>query len=404
MVQQLAEEMRQMAQSHEFAQCHFLDIAQHDMPENALRQWVADGMYGDMDWMESRLEHRAHPQNLWPDVRSIIMLGMSYAPAENPMALADLPEFGRFSVYAQGVDYHKIVKKRLKAMARDIFTMVEALPKEERQKLLPHGRSLEVKVFVDTAPVMEKPLAQMAGLGWQGKHSNVVSRSHGNWLFLGSIFTNMHLPADEPEVDHCGRCSACMAACPTGAIVAPYTVDARKCISYLTIEHKGVIAHRYRAQMGNHIYGCDDCLAACPWNKFADAAQANRAYLPRAELTTPYLGDILSLSDDEFREVFAGTPIKRSGRARIVRNAAIAAGNSGDKGFCPILQKLVFDEEVMVQSAAIWALKRLDEAAFQSCYSQWQDAQEAQNEHQPNPIILAEWQGTCPVELGLVRP
>lgn len=290
MVQQLAEEMRQMAQSHEFAQCHFLDIAQHDMPENALRQWVADGMYGDMDWMESRLEHRAHPQNLWPDVRSIIMLGMSYAPAENPMALADLPEFGRFSVYAQGVDYHKIVKKRLKAMARDIFIMVEALPKEERQKLLPHGRSLEVKVFVDTAPVMEKPLAQMAGLGWQGKHSNVVSRSHGNWLFLGSIFTNMHLPADEPEVDHCGRCSACMAACPTGAIVAPYTVDARKCISYLTIEHKGVIAHRYRAQMGNHIYGCDDCLAACPWNKFADAAQANRAYLPRAELTTPYLG------------------------------------------------------------------------------------------------------------------
>jgi epoxyqueuosine reductase len=271
------------------------------------------------------------------------MLGMSYAPGRDPLALAGAPDRGRISVYAQGRDYHDIVKKALKALAR---WLVEQEP-------------CALKVFVDTAPVMEKPLAQAAGLGWQGKHSNLVSRAHGSWLFLGALYSEIALTPDPPEIDHCGSCAACQSACPTDAFPAPYVVDARRCISYLTIEHKGPIPDEFRAAIGNRIYGCDDCLAVCPWNKFADAAAANRAFVGRAELAAPALGDLLALDDAGFREVFSGSPIKRIGRGRMVRNAAIAAGNSGDARMIDVLRGLTADADAVVAEAARWAIDRL---------------------------------------------
>jgi len=277
-------------------------------------------------------------------VRSVIMLGMSYAPGRDPLALADAHDRGRISVYAQGRDYHDVVKKGLKALAR---WLVEQQPGA-------------LKVFVDTAPVMEKPLAEAAGLGWQGKHSNLVSRMHGSWLFLGAIYSEIALAPDMPEKDHCGSCTACQAACPTDAFPAPYVVDARRCISYLTIEHKGPIPEALRAGIGNRIYGCDDCLAVCPWNKFAEVAAANRAFVGRAELAAPELGDLLALDDAGFREIFAGSPIKRIGRNRMVRNAAIAAGNSGDRGLIGRLRPLTEDEDAVVAEAARWAIERLE--------------------------------------------
>ncbi len=300
-----------------------------------------------MGWMEERAAQRAGPQALWPDARSVISLGMSYAPGHDPLALADVPDRGRISVYAQGQDYHDIVKKALKALAR---WMVEQAPSA-------------LKVFVDTAPVMEKPLGQQAGLGWQGKHTNLVSRAHGSWLFLGAIYTTLDLEADAPGEDRCGRCTACQTACPTNAFPAPYTLDARRCISYLTIEHKGPIPHEFRRAMGNRIYGCDDCLAVCPWNKFASAAAANRAFAPRAELVAPRLADLLALDDAGFRQVFSGSPIKRIGRDRMVRNAAIAAGNSGDAALRPVLMRLLDDASDVVRDAAGWALAQLSGAA-----------------------------------------
>ena len=308
-----------------------------------LRDWLADGAHGSMIWMEETADRRASPAGLWPDVRSIISLGMSYAPAADPLALADHPDIGRISVYAQGADYHDTVKKALKALAR--WLVAEA--------------GCELKVFVDTAPVMEKPLAEAAGLGWQGKHTNLVSRSHGSWLFLGAIYTTLELKPTAPHRGHCGSCNACQTACPTNAFPAPYRLDARRCISYLTIEHKGPIPHEFREAMGNRIYGCDDCLAVCPWNRFASAAQANKAFAPRAELTAPALADLLALDDAGFRQVFAGSPIKRIGRNRMVRNAAIAAGNSGEAALVPILQRLTDDEDAVVAEAANWALMRL---------------------------------------------
>ncbi|WP_184080962.1 tRNA epoxyqueuosine(34) reductase QueG [Sphingobium subterraneum] len=308
-----------------------------------LRAWLDAGCHGDMLWMEERADQRASPTALWSDVRSVIMLGMSYASAHDPMALADVPDRGRISVYAQGRDYHDVVKKALKALAR---WMVD-------------NGSGALKVFVDTAPVMEKPLAEAAGIGWQGKHSNIVSRTHGSWLFLGAIYTSASLAPSAPAQDRCGRCTACQSACPTDAFIAPYRLDARRCISYLTIEHKGPIPHDLRAGIGNHVYGCDDCLAVCPWNKFASAAQANREFVGRAELAAPALADLLKLDDAGFREVFAGSPIKRIGRDRMVRNAAIAAGNSGDASLRPALTALLKDENDVVQEAAMWALDRL---------------------------------------------
>ncbi len=309
----------------------------------ALNDWIAAGHHATMDWMAARADERASPQSLWPEARTVIVLGMSYAPAEDPLRLADVGNVGRISVYAQGTDYHDVVKRNLKALAR---WLVDA------------GGG-QLKVFVDTAPVMEKPLGQAAGLGWQGKHSNLVSRNHGSWLFLGSIMTTLDLEPDTPHADRCGNCDACQRACPTDAFPAPYQLDARRCISYLTIEHKGPIAHEFRAAMGNRIYGCDDCLAVCPWNKFADSAAANKAFVARAELAVPDLADLLALDDAGFRQVFSGSPIKRIGRNRIVRNACIAAGNSDDLLLSQPLRALTGDDDPVVREAADWALTRL---------------------------------------------
>jgi epoxyqueuosine reductase len=298
-----------------------------------------------MGWMEARAHHRVSPLALWPEARSAIALGMSYAPASDPLALADRPELGRISVYAQGGDYHKTVKKALKALGR----------------WLAEQAGCELKVFVDTAPVMEKPLAQAAGIGWQGKHTNLVSREHGSWMFLGVILTSAELRPDPPAVHgrHCGSCTRCLDACPTAAFLGPHRIDARRCISYLTIEHDGPIPHEFRAALGNRIYGCDDCLAVCPWNRFADAAAANRAYLPRAELAAPRLADLLALDDASFREMFAGSPIKRIGRARMIRNCLIAAGNSGDASLAPAVEAHLGDADPVIAEAAEWALHQL---------------------------------------------
>jgi epoxyqueuosine reductase len=310
-----------------------------------LRQWLDEGCHGEMLWMAETAERRSSPAGLWPEVRSVVSLGMSYAPAADPLALADRPELGRISVYAQGGDYHDTIKKALKALAR--WLVAEA--------------GCDLKVFVDTAPVMEKPLAEAAGLGWQGKHTNLVSRADGSWLFLGAIYTTLELEPNSPEPHkaHCGSCTACLDACPTNAFPAPFRLDARRCISYLTIEHKGPIPEEFRAAIGNRIYGCDDCLAVCPWNRFAATARAHHAFLPRAELAAPALADLLELDDSAFRKVFAGSPIKRIGRGRMVRNAAIAAGNSGRAELAPVLVRLAQDEDEVVAEAASWALARL---------------------------------------------
>ncbi|TCP71048.1 tRNA epoxyqueuosine(34) reductase QueG [Sphingomonas sp. PP-CE-1G-424] len=338
-----------------------------------LHQWLADGRHGDMIWMEERKHHRESPAGLWPEVRSVIALGMSYAPKDDPLRLADEGGVGRISVYAQGPDYHDVVKRQLKALGR--WLAAEA------------GRDLppfDLKVFVDTAPVMEKPLAEAAGLGWQGKHTNLVSREHGSWLFLGAIYTTLDLEPDKGGVDTCGSCDACQTACPTDAFPRPYQLDARRCISYLTIEHAGPIPHEFRAAIGNRIYGCDDCLAVCPWNKFAAAANANLAFHPRAELVAPELADILALDDAGFRQVFAGSPIKRIGRDRMVRNALIAAGNSGDQALVELVVKVLADESPVVRGAAIWALRRLNLAR---CHSE--HARIAILEH--DRTVVAEW-------------
>ena len=312
-----------------------------------LHQWLAEGRHGDMIWMEQRAHQRQSPASLWPEVRSVIALGMSYAPAADPLRLAGEAAIGRISVYAQGSDYHDVVKRQLKALGRWLVA----------------AAGCDLKVFVDTAPVMEKPLSEAAGLGWQGKHTNLVSRSDGSWLFLGAIYTTLELAADTPGGDACGSCDACQRACPTAAFPAPYRLDARRCISYLTIEHAGPIPHEFRAAIGNRIYGCDDCLAVCPWNKFAAAAAANLSFQPRAELTAPALADLLALDDAGFRQVFAGSPIKRIGRNRMLRNVAIAAGNSGDRSLLPALQRLLHDQDTVVGEAAEWALSQLSPSA-----------------------------------------
>ena len=352
-----------------------------------LHQWLAEGLHGDMIWMAERAGQRESPAALWPEVKSVIALGMSYAPATDPLALAGEGGVGRISVYAQGGDYHDVVKRALKALARWLVAEVPGT---------------DLKVFVDTAPVMEKPLAEAAGLGWQGKHTNLVSREHGSWLFLGAIYTTLevgelspsHLPSPaqagaqsraaddggqrlpsddaatgprpapgkedgERSADLCGTCTACQTACPTDAFPQPYRLDARRCISYLTIEHAGPIPLEFRTSIGNRIYGCDDCLAVCPWNKFAATAHANRAFLPRAELAAPALADLLALDDASFRQVFAGSPIKRIGRNRMMRNCLIAAGNSGDAGLRAAVTLLLDDPDPVVAEAAQWALRRL---------------------------------------------
>lgn len=326
-----------------------------------------------MLWMADRVDQRSSPDGLWPKVQSVIILGMSYTPQTDPMALEEHTELGRISVYAQRKDYHDVVKGALKRLAQWFV----------------HKTGDEVKVFVDTAPVLEKTLAESAGLGWQGKHSNLVSREHGSWLLLGAIYTTAKLEPDTPGRDRCGSCNACQNACPTDAFPEPYRVDARRCISYLTIEHKGPIPHEFRRAMGNHIYGCDDCLAACPWNKFAKTASVHKALAQRLELSELPLTQLLALDDKAFRTLFAGTPIKRTGRDRFVRNAAIVAGNSGDKGLTKPLVHLLDDASLLVRGAAIWALAQLDDNQF--------SAEKCDRlKFESDESVLLEWEVSAP--------
>jgi len=332
-----------------FAACGIAPAGEDPLAARRLEQWLEAGNHGEMAWMADRLHHRRSPEGLWAEARSVIALGMSYAPSNGTQVAHKAAQRGQISVYAQGRDYHDTVKKALKALAR--WLVEEAA----RRGLDEVG----VKVFVDTAPVMEKPLSQAAGLGWQGKHTNLVSRGHGSWLFLGAIYTTLALEPGVPGEDHCGSCNACQTACPTQAFPAPYRLDARRCISYLTIELKGAVPPELRKALGNRIYGCDDCLAACPWNKFADAAAANRAFLPRAELVAPRLAELLALDDAGFRRLFSGSPIKRIGRDRMVRNCLYAAGNSGDASLIPAVRALLADPDPVVAEAAAWAMDQL---------------------------------------------
>jgi epoxyqueuosine reductase len=309
-----------------------------------LDHFLQGGRQGDMQWMADKAERRRDPRSLWPEARSIIMLGMNYGPDGDPLDILKHPESAGISVYARGRDYHDVIKKRLKMLAGWIHREFKA----------------EVKVFVDTAPVMEKPLAEAAGLGWQGKHSNLVSADFGSWLFLGSVFTTLELEPDKAGEDHCGSCTGCLDACPTKAFPAPYQLDARRCISYLTIEHKGQIPLEFRALMGNRIYGCDDCLAVCPWNKFAKAA-SEAAFFARVELNAPAIADLLALDDSGFRRLFSGSPVKRIGRNRFIRNCLVAAGNSGDQGLVPHILPQLDDPAPELRGMAAWALGRLME-------------------------------------------
>ncbi len=321
-----------------------------DDPARAARlhEWIEAGYHGSMEWMADRADVRQGPQSMWPAAQSVIALGMSYAPDVDPMALEGDGERARISVYAQGRDYHDVVKKALKALARWLV--------EEGSKM---GLAVELKVFVDTAPVMEKPLGQAAGIGWQGKHTNLLSREHGNWLFLGAIYTTVPFVPDVEHEDRCGSCTACQAACPTDAFPEPYRLDARRCISYLTIEHRGPIPQEFREAIGNRIYGCDDCLAVCPWNKFAETSARHKALAPREELIAPELAELLALDDAAFRLKFSGSPIKRVGRNRFVRNCLIAAGNSGNQTLLPAVEALLHDPDEVVVESAQWAHRRL---------------------------------------------
>jgi epoxyqueuosine reductase len=306
------------------------------------RAFLDTGAHGEMDWLAANPERRADPRGLWPAVRSVIMLGVNYGPDENPLAILESRTSGAISVYAQGDDYHDLIKKRLKALARWLVATSGG----------------EVKVFVDTAAVMEKPLAQAAGLGWQGKHTNLVSREFGSWLFLGAIFTTLDLPRDAADTDHCGSCQACIDICPTSAFPAPYKLDARRCISYLTIESKGAIPHEFRKAIGNRIYGCDDCLAVCPWNKFAQEGREAKL-AARKDLRAPSLDELARLDDATFRARFTKSPVKRIGRDRFVRNVLIAIGNSGDGTLAREAKRLLNDDSPLVRGAAVWALSQL---------------------------------------------
>ncbi len=312
-----------------------------------LSQFVTAGRHGSMDWMESTLERRQAPTAMWQAAKSALVVALDYGPDHDPLTTLAHRRHGNISVYARGADYHDLLKTRLKQLARHF--------NDETGE--------EVKVFVDTAPLMEKPLAARAGIGWQGKHTNLLSRELGNWFFLGVMLTTAELAADAGESEHCGSCTACLDICPTNAFPAPFQLDARRCISYLTIEHKGPIPREFRAAMGNRIYGCDDCLAVCPWNKFA-AAGRERLLHPRPETTLPALADLAALNDSAFREVFAGSPVKRTGRDRFVRNVTIAIGNSRAPELVDALIPLLDDDSDLVRGAAIWALARLDPARF----------------------------------------
>jgi len=333
----------------------------------ALDQFLAEGRHGDMAWLANTAERRKSPRAFWPEARSVILLGLNYGRGGDPLAILDEPSRGAISIYAQGADYHDVLKAKLKTLAGQVQALAGG----------------EVKIFVDTAPVMEKPLAARAGLGWQGKHTNLVSREFGSWLFIGSIFTSAEIEADEPEDDHCGACRRCLDVCPTNAFTAPYQIDARACISYLTIEHKGHITPRYRAAMGNRIFGCDDCLAVCPWNKFArDSHEAKLAV--RSEADNPPLAELLTLDDAAFRARFRGTPIKRTGRDRFLRNVLIAAGNSKDASLVPPVEARLDDASPLVRAMAVWALGRLAPQRLRALRASFAG-------REPDPAVCGEW-------------
>lgn len=328
-----------------------------------LDAFVAERQYGEMAWMAETHARRRDPKTLWPEARSVIVCAMNYGPEHDPLADLECTDRGVIAAYARNRDYHDLVKKRLKRIARWMHAELEC----------------GVKVFADTAPVLEKPLAARAGVGWQGKHTNLVSRDHGSWLFLGEVFTSLELPPDSPETDHCGSCRRCLDICPTDAFPTPYTLDARRCISYLTIEHKGPIPEQFRAAMGNRIYGCDDCLAVCPWNKFAETAR-EAAFIARDDLSLPALGDLAALDDAAFRSRFSGSPIKRTGRDRFVRNVLIALGNSGSTQALEAVAPRLEDPSPLVRGAAVWAYLRLGGKPGE------RPARET------DPDVLAEWQ------------
>jgi epoxyqueuosine reductase len=341
---QLKSMLREAARAHGFDAVGFTRPDAVPEMKARLERFLADGAHGDMAWLKESAERRGNPRALWPEARTIVMLGMNYGPEGDPLAILKERARGAISVYARShADYHEVIKQRLKRLARWLTALAGG----------------EVKVFVDTAAVMEKPLAAAAGLGWQGKHTNLVSRQHGSWLFLGAIFTTLEFAPDEAEADHCGTCRACIDICPTAAFPQPYRLDARRCISYLTIEHKGPIPRELRPLLGNRIYGCDDCLAVCPWNKFAQAGHEAKL-AARETLRAPALAELARLDDAQFRALFAKTAIKRTGRDRFVRNVLIAIGNSGDAAFVPQVEKLIGDPSALVRGAAVWALSRLD--------------------------------------------
>jgi len=360
-------ELRAACLREGFDVVHF---ARAEAPASAsenLARFLSEERHGSMDWMARNAERRADPRVLWPDAKTIIVLGMNYGPRHDPREGLAVRNRATVSCYAQGDDYHEVIKGKLKRLARGISEQ--------------HGA--EAKVFVDTAPVMEKPLAQAAGIGWQGKHTNLVSQTYGSWLFLGSIFTTLELAPDEPEPERCGRCTRCLDACPTNAFTAPLQIDARRCISYLTIEHKGHIPREFREKMGNRIYGCDDCLAVCPWNKFASVAREARFHA-RDELSQPSLADLARLSEPEFRASFRGSPIKRIGRDRFIRNVLIAIGNSGEASLATEAERLLGDASPLVRAMAAWALAQLDPRRAEKVAGKYMRAE-------ADPDVRAEW-------------
>ena len=367
-MQALREAIRDRALAEGFDAVGFAPALLSDEAGQGLSDFLAAGYHGDMGWMAARASERAAPTALWPQAKSVIVVGLSYAPKEDPMAMLAHAERGLISVYARGSDYHDVMKLRLRRVAR----------------WLSESHGADVKLFVDTAPLMEEPLATAAGLGWQGKHTNLVSRDNGSWLFLGSILTTLELAIDEPHTDRCGTCQRCLDVCPTAAFPAPYKLDARRCISYLTIEHKGPIPRELRPLIGNRIYGCDDCLAVCPWNKFAQAGRES-AFHPRVELSAPLLSQLAQLDDATFRQLFSGSPIKRVGRARFIRNVLIAIGNSALPALIPIVDALLSDESALVRGAAVWALSRLaDQRAFAT-------RKAARFPAEPDELVCVEW-------------